>query len=243
MIDNAYMPLPMDDFIETMRLVKAGKLKTFNGQKVKMAVSCPGDCRTCMNCKTKNGKHIFLAIHGTGTQLMSFLRKTTNKVIKHPDFGEILMNKKKSLNARAKEMYDKLLDSEDKEKFEMVKPVPKDRYEFFEIIIKNQENIKKLSDAIKAYAAESSGEMDVKITNKMSSEGLARSVDALMGHFKDEMERATSEGQTTAAEKKWPSLIASVEKAIADAKAGKEPKPSKLAGQHFASFVKRREQE
>ncbi|MFW6172728.1 MAG: hypothetical protein ACOC5T_03190 [Elusimicrobiota bacterium] len=239
MVDNTYMPLPLEEYVETMQLVKEGKLKKFNDETVKTAVACPGDCRRCDFCKKKEGKHIFLAIHGAGTQLQSFLRKVTNKITNNPEFDNILLNTKKSVAARAKEMYETLLDEEDKQKLAFVKPVPKDRYKFFEIIINNQEDVRRLAKAIKEYASEQNGEKNVRITNKMSSEGLARSVDALMGDFAANMERANREGQSTA-EKKWDNLIKSIQKAIEDAKSGKEPKPSVGVGKKFSSMLKKR---
>jgi hypothetical protein len=239
MVDNTYMPLPMEEYVQTMQLVKEGKLKSFNGEKIKKAVSCLGDCRSCHYCKEKEGKHIFLAIHGAGTQLQSFLGKVTNKIVKHPEFANILLNTKKTPANRAKEMYEKLLDNEDKKKLEFVKPLPKDRYKFFEIIIKNQENIQQLIKAIKEYAKEDqeNGNKNIQITNQMSNEALARSVDALMGDFKSQMERANREGQT-AAQEKWDYLTKSIQKAIEDAKSGKEPKPRGQAAKQFSSMLK-----
>jgi len=238
MLDNAYIPLELDEYIDTMDLVKKGELKEFNGVPVTKAVSCSGDCRTCQFCKTKDGKHIFLAIHGAGTKLYVALKRITNAVAKHPNFGKILMDDSKSVEERAKAMY-KLLTPEDKKIIDYVKPKPVDRYKFFELIIKNKENANRLVDAIIQYVSAEGGEKTVLISNKMSDEGLAKSVDSLMGYFKDEMERANKMGQKTAAEKKWPDLIKTVQKAIDDAKAGKKPKPSVAAGKQFAGLLKR----
>jgi hypothetical protein len=239
MLDNAYIPLQFDEFVETMKLVKSGKLKEFNGMKVKKAVSCPGDCRTCNFCKKKEGKHIFLSIHGVGSQLQSFLKVLTNKVVKNPEFMNILLDNKKSISVKAKEIFEKLVDAEDKEKFKKVKPKPADQYKFFEIILKNQKNVSVLAKAIEDYVYEQTNEKNVKITDNMSSQGLARSVDALMGEFKNEMDRAVQEGQK-AAQEKWSSLIQNIETAIEDAKAGKKPKPNIESGKQFSSILKKR---
>jgi hypothetical protein len=236
MIDNAFIPLELNDFIEVVEKTNRKELTEFNGEPVTKGVHCLGDCRKCNFCKTKTKKHIFLPIHGSGTAYDNRIEKIVHSVIGNPEFTGILSQSVPD-EQKGRLSFD-LLSPEDKKTLGILVPILSDRVDLFTKIIKSKGNIELLVKAIEQYVKASNmkvsndGSVDVNVSDEDSTEGLAKSVDALTGKFEAAIEGALAAGQAPAL-KKWTSLSQNLQKAIAAAKAGKEIKPSGALAKQF----------
>lgn len=239
MIDNAFIPLELDDFITVIQKINSKTLTEFNGVPVKHGVHCLGDCRKCNFCKTKTGKHIFLPVHGSGTDYDITIRKLVDNVLNNEKFNDILSQ---SLTDKEKgRMIFDLLSDDDKSTLAILVPILSDRIDLFTNIIKSKGNINLLKQAIEQYASKdmkvsSDGSVDVDINNENALEGLAKSVDSLTGKFAANMEAAIAAGQA-AATQKWDRLSKALQSAITAAKSGKEVKVSKALAKQFVGVA------
>jgi hypothetical protein len=236
MIDNAFIPLELNDFVEVIDKINNGQLTEFNGTPVTKGVHCMGDCRKCNYCKTKTSKHIFLPIHGSGTAYDKRIEKIVHSVIGNPEFTNIL-SQSISDEEKGKQSFE-LLSNEDKKTLQTLVPILTDRYALFTRIIKSKGNIELLIKAIEQYVKSSNvevsddGSVDVNVSDEDSTEGLAMSVDALTGKFEAAIQGAIAAGKNPAL-KKWTSLSNNLQKAIADAKAGNKINPSGALAKQF----------
>lgn len=235
MLDNAFVPLSLEEFNNVMDLVDKHELKEFNGVPVTRAVHCIGDCRVCNFCKKKEGKHIFLPIHGSGTPFQIELQRILTSVIETPDFVHLLTTEGNPKEKGEQAML--MVPEEHKKMFTRLVPFRQDRIDLFTNIIKSKADIEVLAAAIEKYVSSNkNGEVDIEISNKDSSDGLAKSVDALTGKFARELENAIAIGKQPAA-KKWGALKNALDNAIAQAKKGEAPTITKsLAKQHAGIF-------
>ena len=236
MLDNAFISVELNEFYEILDMVEEHTLKEFNGETVKQAVHCIGDCRVCNYCKTKTGKHIFLPIHGSGTDYQVELQKILVSVIETPEFAEIY-----SMNGSLAEKGVaslRMIPDEYKKTFTRLVPFRQDRIDLFMDIIKTRGNKELLSKAIEQYVKIDNGEgaVSIEITNADSTAALSKSVDALTGKFKASVDGAIASGKQ-ASLKKWTALSNALNKAIETARSGKKPVITKnLAKQHAGVF-------
>jgi len=235
MLDNAFIPLELDEFNKVMDLAETKQLKEFNGIPVRSAVRCIGDCRVCKYCKEKAGRHIFLPIHGHGTEVSKKIKSIVTAVIENPEFVELLKVNMKPKEAGERAIH--LVPQELHKMFVRLVPYRQDRVNLFVDIIKSKGQQEALIAAIEKYVSIGhGGNIEIPISDSDSSEGLARSIDALTGKFKENLERAKVEGQD-ASQEKWGALIKSLNNVIEKAKSGKEIKvPADLAAQHAGVF-------
>ena len=241
MLDNAFMPLELNEFNRVMDMVENKELKEFNGEPVTKAVHCIGDCRVCNYCKKKEGKHIFLPIHGSGTPYQIELGKILTSVIETPEFVQLLIddNNPKEKGVQALQM----VPDEHKKMFTRLVPYRQDRVDLFVEIIKSKGNIATLVAAIENYVSNAEGgAVEVNISNSDSREGLSKSIDALTGKFASAIEGAIAAGQEPAL-KKWSALKNALDVAIAQAKRGQKPNVTKALGKQHAGVFGRLKKE
>jgi hypothetical protein len=231
MIDNAFMPLDVDEYLEVWESYKEEGLKNINGVEVKTIVRCLGDCKICKFCKVKKGMHIIIPVHGGGTKYDVLKRKMLMSVVSNEEFQEIY-NSDASLEEKAKKLYNNLTP-EYKKLLDYLIPVKTDIYEFFMDFIKSKGDEKVLYTAIKKYLnSTKNGKRTIKVDDKMKKDALVLSIDALSGKLKSDIKRAEEKESETGI-KKWSSLLNTLNKAIDDAKKNKDVKISKkLVAQH-----------
>jgi len=243
MLDNAFVPLELNEFNEVMDLVERNELHEFNGVTVNKGVHCLGDCRKCRYCKEKTKKHIFLPIHGSGTEYQVQLNKILTTVIEMPEFAEIMAGEG---NPKEKgQMAMNLVPDNLKKQYQRLVPIRQDRIDLFADIFKSKGQSENLINAIEKYVEVGriqNGDANIEITQQDSTEGLVKSVDALTGKFEAELERARAQGQAPAA-KKWSSLLNALNKSIEMAKKGETPKVSKAVAKQHAGVFRRLKKE
>jgi hypothetical protein len=227
MIDNAFMPLPLEQYIPIIDEIMANRIKVVNGEEVnsKNMTECVGDCSVCDKCKVARGMYIYLPIHGRGTKVAFALRKIRKKVLDNPQLNKIL-----SSTITSKEKIEQILDLMDVEDNELLKrviPLMSNRREFFEELIKNTKAKVDFINAIAAYVALNydidKDEIAQEPTEEERQKALASSIDSLMGRFKTNLQKAHSISSQTGINK-WNRLIKVLEYIINNASQGKEYK-------------------
>lgn len=239
MLDNAFIPVELDEFNRVMDLIETKSLKEFNGEPVTRGVHCLGDCRKCNFCKKKDGKHIFLPIHGSGTEYQNTLQQILTSVVESPAFKEAM-----ATGGKPKEIGEILVNSipdENKKLFNRLVPIRQDRVDLFSDIIKNTGNSETLVKSLEKYISGQEvgdGAVEVDVSEEDSILGLAASVDALTGKFQANIERAISKGQEPA-QKKWGALINALNNAMESVRRGETPKVTKALAKQHAGVLKR----
>lgn len=236
MIDNAFIPLEFEDFVAILDKIEKKELKEFNGEPVKLAVHCLGDCRVCKFCKVKNGKHIFLPIHGHSTTYQLKLEEIINNVAKNPEVEKILATSNDN-KQKAKDIINTLSD-EDRKLFRKLIPLENDRIDLFKNLISSNANAEEAKNLIIKYVNAKSEKNAAFIGEKQSLEGLVASIDSLTGDFKANIDNAIKLGRSTS-QYKWERLLGGLENIIQTAKAGGSPKVSKVLAKKILSKVKK----
>ena len=243
MIDNAFIPLKLAEFNDVMDKVERKELKEFNGVPVRAAMPCKGDCRECNYCKKKTYKHIFLPIHGSGSQSQIELEKILSRVVSTQEFADLYNGpgnpREKGLKAV------ELVPLDMQKMFNRLVQLPADRADLFTDIIKSQGNKDVMAKAIEQYVARKKfegGNIEIDIPEKDKKEAMAKSVDALLGKFKSEIENARSLGRRASTDK-WTGLSKALAKAIAQAEKGEKPDIGKALAQQHAGVLGRLKKE
>jgi len=235
MIDNAFIPLDLEDFIAIYDKIEKHQLKEFNGEPVKLGVTCKGDCRVCHYCKKKEGKHIFLPIHGAGTAYQMKVEQLLNSIVDNPEYEKIL-----SSNVDVKEKAKKvinILSNEDQKFLSKLIPLPADRIDMFKKLITGALNAEKAVDIIMNYIEARSNTDTANVSGQQSREGLIASIDSLTGDFKTNIDNAIKLGQSTS-QNKWEKLLKALNRVISVAEKGEPPKISKLLANKLISKTK-----
>lgn len=243
MIDNAFIPLELNEFNEVMDKVEKRELKEFNGVPVRAALACKGDCRECNYCKKKTKKHIFLPIHGASTQYQIELDKILASIVQSPEFIEIYKQPGKPKEKAKKAI--ELVPVDSKKMFNRLIQLPDDRINLLADIIKNQGNQEEMVKAIERYITKKKfegGSVEIEIPEKNRTEAMEKSIDALSGKFKANLERAISLGKAASTDK-WSRLNNALAKAIEQAEKGEKPIITKILAKQHAGVLGRLKKE
>ncbi len=233
MLDNAFMPLPLDEYSEIMDGIMSDRFKVVNGEEVtpKQTTECVGDCRVCDKCKVARGMNIYLPIHGVASQKNQALRKMRFKVLNNPSFDKLVSSDMDDTQKLDK-IFD-MIDVDDQLLLKKLKRITQQKKDFVRDLLSDGESKQRFIDSLEAYVELHAEDLDPEDvakppTEKEKQQALAASIDSLMGTFKSNLARAQAEEQKTG-EKKWTNLIKSLEDIINKAKK-KEPVkiPSKI---------------
>jgi len=242
MVDNAFMPIELNEYLPIIDGILANRYKVVNGEKVSpnKATECIGDCRVCDKCKVAREMNIYLPIHGAGTEKQKALDKIKKKVIGNPAFNKILM-----ADITDDEKVEQLLDIvgiEDKEMINKLKPLVRQRKGFFKKLLNSEKSKVDFISAIASYIESDDEPTAAEVAKEPSQlekqKALAASVDALMGRLRSNLEAARSKGQTTGA-KKWQNFIKTIDNIIDKARSGEDIKPTGAIAKELGKDIKR----
>jgi hypothetical protein len=223
MIDNAFMPLPLEKYIEIIDQIKANRHKVVLGEPVNISkmTECVGDCSMCNKCKLKRNFNIYLPIHGPGSPKAMKLRKIRETLSNNPKFIKMLASNLSDAQ-KIKKVMD-LLNVEDNELIKKLIVLPVGRKEMFELLIQDEnsraEFVKIISDYTNADISEPTSNSD-RISASVAS------IEALRGKLKASIDAARSTGKKTS-EEHFIKLKDNLEDILSAASKGKIVVPSK----------------
>jgi len=240
MLDNAFIAVEYDEFIDIMKKIKDKTIKgqEYYGSPVTIARHCIGDCRKCNYCKKKEKKHIFLPIHGAGTKYDNRVEKIISSVVNNPEFVNIV-NSDQTVPEKAESLYKIVYqDKELGQELMHLVPIRKDRIDLFVKLVSGKLDVANFIKDLETYGKEyqAGGEAEA------SKLGIARSIDSLTGKFEKNMEAAVAavtagKGKQSGIDK-WSKLKATLEKAKEAAEKGEKIKTSKALAHRWAMAKK-----
>jgi len=237
MLDNAFMGVNVDDYLEVIKGVKEARIKVVNGEKVEplKTTECIGDCSICDKCKVKRGMNIFLPIHGPSSPKDIKLRQIKNRVLKNPEFLKTIRSEELS----DKEKLKKILDMVDVNDLDVVKKLlvlPLEVENLFKNLMADEQLRADFIDSIIEFAKQS-GEID---SEQLAADATpveikatkAASVLALQGKLTDSIAKAKAKGKKSS-ELSFTKMKNDLESLVARAKEGKSIAPSKKLATQF----------
>ena len=237
MLDNAFIAVPYEEFIDIMTKTNNNTIKGTNmfGSTVVNPRHCMGDCRKCNHCKKKSGQHIFLPIHGSATKFNNRVDEIIGNVTNSPEFNNIINSDKN--NAEKGEALLNIVDSKDAKELTLLIPIRQDRIDMFTKLVSGKLTLDTFIKDIEALASEYRENPE-----KAAMEGIAKSMDSLSGKFAANIEQAISLGKK-ASQTKWTKLNAALQKIHNAAKTGNIVKPTGTLAKRWSSFKRNQSDE